>query len=241
MKKVKNPFILPALGMMAVLLIAVSVFYHFSRADDKTPGLSTEEAKYIALNDAGEQAKQVTYTKASLEQDSGILVYKIDFYTDNKNYEYEISAQTGSIRDKEITIFQKESSSTAIKENTVEASSQNQNDTGSVIGVKKAQAIALAAADLKDNQVSFAKTNLETEDGNLVYEIEFTRDAQKYEYDIDAYTGTILSYDIDRKEKFSVTDNDDGDDLDEEDRDDDDNDDDRDDDDDDDQDHDDDD
>ena len=201
MKKEKKPFILPALGMMAVLLIAVTLFFRFSRADNTEAGLSTEEAKYIALHDAGEQLNQVTFTRANLDQDSGIPVYQIDFYTENKNYEYEISAQTGNIRDKEITVLQKESS-TGSRQNTGTTPAKSQKETTEVIGVKKAQSIALAAANLKEKQVTFTKTNLETEDGIPVYEIEFTKDTQKYEYDVDAYTGEILSYDIDRKEQL---------------------------------------
>lgn len=203
MKKERNPFIFPALGMIVVLLIAVFVFHRFSRADDKAVGLSLEEAKHIALNDAGEQSDQVTYTKASLDQDSGIPIYEIDFYTDNNNYEYDISAQTGNIRDKDITVHQKETSTGSRQQKeTGQVSTQDQGSPTEVIGVKKAQSIALAAASLKESQVTFTKSNLETEDGSLVYEIEFSRDNQKYEYDVDARTGAILSYDIDRQEKL---------------------------------------
>ena len=203
MKKERNPFILPALGMIVVLLIAVFVFHRFSQADDKAVGLSLEEARHIALNDAGEQPDQVTYTKAILDQDSGIPIYEIDFYTDNSNYEYSISAQTGNIRDKDITVHQKETSTDSRpQKKTGRSSTQDQENSAEVIGVKKAQSIALAAATLKENQVAFTKANLETEDGKLVYEIEFAKDDQKYEYDVDAYTGVILSYDIDRKEKL---------------------------------------
>ena len=214
MKKEKNPFILPALGMMVVLLIAATFFFRFSRADDTETGLSSGEAKHIALNDAGEHLDQVTFTRANLDHDSGIPIYQIDFYTDTKNYKYEISAQTGNIRDKEITILQKESS-TVSRQNAGTTPAKSQKEAREMIGVNKAQTLALAAANLKGKQVTFTKTNLETEDGIPVYEIAFTRDTQKYEYDVDAYTGAILSYEIDRKEKLTVTDKDDTDEPDE--------------------------
>ena len=221
MKKEKNPFILPALGMMVVLLIAATLFFRFSRADDTEAGLSPGEAKHIALHDAGEQLDQVTFTRANLNHDSGIPTYQIDFYTDTKNYKYEISAQTGNIRDKEITVLQKESS-TVSRQSTEAAPAKSQKEAREMIGVNKAQTLALAAANLKGKQVTFTKTNLETEDGIPVYEIAFTRDNQKYEYDVDAYTGAILSYEIDREEKLSVTDNDEAEDQDDDDGDDDD-------------------
>ncbi|MBQ6393581.1 MAG: hypothetical protein IJH60_08720, partial [Eubacterium sp.] len=75
MKKEKNPFILPALGMMVVLLIAATLFFRFSRADDTEAGLSPGEAKHIALHDSGEQLDQVTFTRANLNHDSGIPTY----------------------------------------------------------------------------------------------------------------------------------------------------------------------
>lgn len=65
------------------------------------------------------------------------------------------------------------------------------------IGVKKAKSIALKHAGLKSSQVKFLKAKLDYDDGRAVYEIEFYRGSTEYDYEIDAKTGKILSYDHD--------------------------------------------
>ena len=63
------------------------------------------------------------------------------------------------------------------------------------IGVEEAKAIALAHANVTAENAVIREAKLDTEDGILVYEIEFTADGYEYEYDIDAVTGAILSSD----------------------------------------------
>src|SRR5699024_11074682 len=49
------------------------------------------------------------------------------------------------------------------------------------------------------SQVSFIRSHLDWDDGRQVYEVEFynTSNYTEYDYEIDASTGTILSYDHD--------------------------------------------
>ena len=44
----------------------------------------------------------------------------------------------------------------------------------------------------------FTKAKLDYDDGRAVYEIEFTKDGLKYELEIDAATGGVLKYEMDR-------------------------------------------
>lgn len=48
------------------------------------------------------------------------------------------------------------------------------------------------------SDVSFTKAKLERDDGRTVYEIEFYQGYVEYDYTIDAATGAILEYDMDR-------------------------------------------
>ena len=43
-----------------------------------------------------------------------------------------------------------------------------------------------------------SKAKLENDDGYTVYEVEFYKDRMEYEYKIDAATGEIIEYDMDR-------------------------------------------
>ena len=57
---------------------------------------------------------------------------------------------------------------------------------------------ALAHAGLTADQVSFARAHQDWDDGRLVYDVEFyTADYQEYDYEIDANTGDVLSFDYD--------------------------------------------
>ena len=76
--------------------------------------------------------------------------------------------------------------------NTVAISS-----TKKQIGVEGAKQIALAHAKVAQKDVTFIKAELEIENGRLVYDIEFYSGNVEYDYDIDAVSGDIVSYDYD--------------------------------------------
>lgn len=81
---------------------------------------------------------------------------------------------------------------------------QTQTQTGTtgqteeIITADQAKEKALAHAGLTNDQVTFARCELDLEDGRQVYEVEFyTQDNKEYDYEIDPYTGEILRYDYD--------------------------------------------
>ena len=73
-----------------------------STAKSASAGEITEEkAREIALQDAGLQAANVTFTKCGRDMDDGILKYDISFRTaDGMEYEYDISVSSGAIIEK---------------------------------------------------------------------------------------------------------------------------------------------
>ncbi len=69
-------------------------------------------------------------------------------------------------------------------------------DTSSkYIGVDKAKSIALGDVGLSASDVTFIKAKLERDDGVYEYEIEFIYGDLEYEFEINASTGKIISYD----------------------------------------------
>ena len=67
----------------------------------------------------------------------------------------------------------------------------------STIGTQKAKTIALNDAKVKSSNARFVTAKLDREDGRIVYDIEFYVGNKEYDYEIDAYTGRILSKDAD--------------------------------------------
>ena len=75
-----------------------------------------------------------------------------------------------------------------------------------IITEERAREIALDHAGLSASLVSFVRVKLEWEDGIQVYEVEFWSDRTEYDYEINAQTGEIHSFDRDI-ENFVIPDN----------------------------------
>lgn len=65
------------------------------------------------------------------------------------------------------------------------------------ISMDMAKSITLKDAGLRPSFVTFEKALLKKDDGKIIYEIEFFTSTYEYEYEVDAYTGAILSKDVD--------------------------------------------
>ena len=73
------------------------------------------------------------------------------------------------------------------------------------ITLEQAKQIALTNAGLNANQVTFVKEGMEMDDGRTKYEVEFYAGNMEYDYDIDALTGAIISFDQDCEVNYMAT------------------------------------
>lgn len=64
------------------------------------------------------------------------------------------------------------------------------------IGVEKAKEIALNDAGIAAENAQFVKAAPEIDDGINIYDLEFTSGEMKYDYEIDAASGNVLSKDM---------------------------------------------
>ena len=64
---------------------------------NSTANISIEQAKEIALNHANLTSNQVIFSRTELDYDNGIQKYEVEFYYNNREYSYEINANTGDI------------------------------------------------------------------------------------------------------------------------------------------------
>ncbi len=149
--------------------------------------ITSEEAQTVALDHAGLDSEQVHFLRTQLEMDDGRQVYEVEFYSENAEYDYTIDAQTGAVleMDKDIA-----------RDKIPPAHSDTPAPAGSVTP-EEAQAAALSHAGLTADDVHFVRTQLETDDGRQVYEVEFYSGSTEYDYTIDAQTGVILEADQD--------------------------------------------
>lgn len=139
--------------------------------------LTLEEAEAAALGHAGVSKSEVAAIESEFDHDDGVNVIEVEFYTSSYEYEYKINADDGHI-----IKFSREA---LLWETPRE-----------VISAEEAENIALEHAGLSRDDVTFIKTENDTDDARGKYEIEFICGGKKYEYDINT-GGDIIKYEID--------------------------------------------
>ena len=76
-----------------------------SGAAGMTPSRTLEEAREIALADAGVAADAAVFSEAGLDQDKGLWVYEFKFQAGDSQFEYEINANTGDVYSKSVKTY----------------------------------------------------------------------------------------------------------------------------------------
>lgn len=70
--------------------------------------------------------------------------------------------------------------------------------TAAFISINKAKKIALSHAGLSENEVRFEKVKLDKDDGIYEYEVEFYAKGLEYDYSVNAKTGKIIDFEIEK-------------------------------------------
>ena len=170
----------PYYGSVGGEAIAVAKKVNKSNKANKAKEISADKAKKIALGDAKLAEKDVTFVKVELEFENNRLVYDVEFYSGNVEYDYDIDAVSGAIVSSDRDI---ENYSIPVQQTTAKPAAD--------IGVEKAKEIALAHAGV--GSARFTKAKIDYENGIKVYEIEFKVGNMEYEYDINVSNGAIIS------------------------------------------------
>ncbi|MFC2283501.1 MAG: PepSY domain-containing protein [Lachnoanaerobaculum saburreum] len=170
----------PYYGSVGTEAVGVAKKANKSNKANKAKKISADKAKKIALGDAKLAEKDVTFVKVELEFEDNRLVYDVEFYSGNVEYDYDIDAVSGAIvsADKDI-------------ENYVIPAQPSTEAKATEISVEKAKQIALSHAGV--GSARFTKAKIDYENGVKVYEIEFKVGNMEYEYDINVVNGAIVS------------------------------------------------
>ena len=144
--------------------------------------ISIENAKEIALNNAGVKKDDVVFKKAYYDSDDLVAHFDIKFVANGYEYEYEIKASNGAILEKDIE-----------KEHIREQVSQAPEKE--IISQEKAKEIAIAHAKVDAAKVKAVKIELDNDDLIVHYDVEFVDEKYEYEYEINAESGKIIIYD----------------------------------------------
>ena len=74
-----------------------TISYSNSQSSSTQNLISSDEAKNIALQHANLTDNQVTFIKVSQDYDDCIHIYEVEFYYNNREYNYDINAINGTI------------------------------------------------------------------------------------------------------------------------------------------------
>lgn len=177
--------------------------------------IGEEKAKEIALEHAGVAASAATQLYAKLDYEDGVMVYEVEFYAGNYEYDYEINAKTGAVIKSERDYDDDAAQSNAGSANATTGNAQNngnnsnsnnnsaattarQTAASSYIGEAKAKEIALSHAGVSESNVRNYRVDLDTDDGVAVYDIDFDSGNYEYDYEINARTGAVIKSERDR-------------------------------------------
>ena len=174
--------------------------------------IGVEAARSAALKDAGET--EGDFTNATLEERDGTVYHAVEFTAGGAKYEYAVDALTGSIIEakREGGDDRKESSASSAasrsqarsQSSTPKAESSQASGTTGLITEEEAAQIAKEHAQVTD--CTLLPVQLDRDDGRQVYDVEFyTADGKEYDYEIDAATGEVLSYDYDAERQTSAS------------------------------------
>ncbi|MBQ7338066.1 MAG: PepSY domain-containing protein [Clostridia bacterium] len=159
--------------------------------------ITAAQAEQIAQKDAGLAATEVTLQRTEFDYDDGAPAYEIEFYqqrsdTERVEYDYTIHAVTGAILAREVDVDRipdaSAPSTPAPVPDAPDAAAQDR------ISSTDAEQIARSHAGVTAADVIMQRTELDYDDGLLVYEVEFRQGYTEYDYTIHARTGEILSY-----------------------------------------------
>lgn len=180
--------------------------------------IGKEAAKKLALAEAGFTAKEARAVSSGLLTRNGVDYYRVDVTASDGNYQYDIDALTCTVIDARLPqgkTAEQDAQADKVSEKQTGKNSQAQTDqtnntafeaqanTTSQPGTEmltadKAKAKALAHAGISTDAVVFLKTKLDEKDGRMAYDVEFYAQGDgEFDYEIDAFTGEIISFDHD--------------------------------------------
>ena len=136
----------------------------------------------IAREDAGLEEEEIIRARVKLDYDDRAVKYDVEFYSEDTEYDYEIDANTGEILEMDAEI----------EDDFWKFSKEERDKDLSIISMDEAVQIIL------DKVPGAEETNLrvemERDDGKIIYEGKLFHDSNEYEFEINAETGTIISW-----------------------------------------------
>lgn len=191
MKKIIG--IIVAVALIAVIGIGAG-YYFTNRGSTAAAAISETEAQNIALEDAGLNQNDVSFTKTKLDRDDGRSQYDIEFIAsaDNTKYDYEIDAESGAILSVDRETGRGGNTTSNSTQQNSNASQTTSPQAEGEITADEAKSIALQHAGLAEADVLYANVEYDRDNGHNEWSVDFATQDTEYDYEINAADGSIL-------------------------------------------------
>lgn len=153
--------------------------------------VSADQAKAIALKDAGLKESQVSYLVSRADYDDGVKLYEVSFLYVNEDgsyveYDYDVKASDGKILEKDVDRERGKAGASAVKaDKKAKQENKAQVNQGAEISAQEAKNVALAHFGLNAQDVKFYELHKEYDDGVWVYNVEFCKPySEKYSCEV---------------------------------------------------------
>lgn len=188
--------------LLPLLFITILSIGLMAACGGTSDGISSDEAKTIALEDSGYSEANVDGLRVSKDKDDNIEYYEVDFRAAGIEYSYEINVLDGSIisRDSETEDFfgadsVNNNGNTNNSGNNTNTNNNTANDnTNSGGNITQDEAVAIALAKVPGATQSNIVINEDWDDGRKEYEGTIIYNGVEYEFEIDATNGNIISW-----------------------------------------------
>lgn len=144
-----------------------------------TEGISDEDAKRIAFEDAGVSEADVAKIRVRLDYEEN--EYEVEFYVGMLEYDYDISAKDGKIRSKD----------TDIEDDFLSSSEEIPGE----VTITEEEAINIMLEKVPGASAEDVRMVMDRDDrGKLVFEGTLIFEGKEYDIEIDAETGAVLEW-----------------------------------------------
>lgn len=202
---------------LCMIVLLLLLFSGCAQRQSQMGYIGADAAKRAALEAASLSEQEVSSFRTAMGTRDGLDYYQVCFEAAGRSYRYDVDALTGVVIDEEDPAGT-DGGQTGWPE---PGGPPESDDPGPVvnspqpvpeasapvapgpepdpyIGEDEARRIALEHAGLEESQVTFVCSLLEFDDGQWEYDVEFyTANYEEYDYEIDALTGAVISFDYD--------------------------------------------
>lgn len=149
-------------------------------------GITQQEAKDTALREAGVSEADISYITVKQDWDDGTARYEVEFVAYGTEYDYELDATDGRVISASSEIFDKMGS-------TSQGTAQ-QGGTSTAGGISMDTAKQTVMDRIPGIDARNIYLHPDSDDGMFIYEGEAYHAETKYEFEISASDGRILSW-----------------------------------------------